>query len=209
MHVNLPAINPHVPLWPIHWRGGRRDREPSLFSPAPLRRHGTSNWPPPLITPSKAHPTYLPGIILGVQSNARTWCRTWAGEFLSLTVWLQVAILSGYTKKRLVRAAHSAVVRGLSTSPHDYKKTVQYLYKVIHHNPMLRCCAVTLCMEWLQKNAQWRGACYSSWMLPESLSPDGTTRAWCGDWSVLRTLAASDTLCHRNCSISLPPHPPE
>ena len=59
----------------------------------------------------------------------------WAGELLSLTVWLQVATLSGYTKKRLVRAAHSAVVRGLSTSPHDSEKTVQYLYKVYTTSP--------------------------------------------------------------------------
>ena len=61
----LKVTNPHVWLWPIHWCGGRRDRAPSLFSPAPLRPHRSSKWPPPLVTPSKAHPIYLPGITLG------------------------------------------------------------------------------------------------------------------------------------------------
>ena len=69
-------------------------------------------------------------------------------------MWLHVAILSGYTNRRLVRAAHSVVVGGLSTGPHDSEKAVQYLYTVIHHLPMLRRCAVTFCMEWLQKNAR-------------------------------------------------------
>ena len=82
--------------------------------------------PPPLITPSQSHLAYLSGILLGVLSNARVWRRIWAGELLSLTMWLHVATPLGYTIKQVKKAAHSAVVCGLSTSPHEASCTVRY-----------------------------------------------------------------------------------
>ena len=111
---------------------------------------------PLLIAPEQSHPTYLPGILLGVMSNTRHWCNTWAGELLSPTVWLQVVALSGYGKKRILRATHSAVARGLSTSPHDALKTVQYMYDVAHRLPMRCCCALSFSFAWLVKHAHWR-----------------------------------------------------
>ena len=140
-------------------------------------------------------PAYLSGILLGVLSNARVWCRTWASELLSLTVWLQVATLSGYAGyevKQVKKAAHSAVVRGLSTSPHDASCTVRYLYDVIPHLPMQRCCAITFCLRWLLEHAHWCGGRYSSWVIPEVLSPNGTKGTWCDDWQILR-----DAVCSR------------
>ena len=86
----------------------------------------------------------------GVLSNARVWCRTWANELLSLTVWLQVATLSGYIVKHVKKVARSAVVCGLSISPHEASCTVRYLYDVVPHP---RCCAITFCLHWLRTHA--------------------------------------------------------
>ena len=123
---------------------------------------------------------------LGVLSNARVWCRTWASELLSLTVWFQVATLLGYAVKQVKKVAHSAVVCGLSTSLHEASRTVRYLYDVVPHPPMQSCCAIKFCLRWLLKHAHWRGGRYSRWVNPEARSPNGTTGTWCDDWPILR-----------------------
>ena len=120
-----------------------------FVQPSALTQDWLLKLGPPLITPSQSHPAYLSGILLGVLSNARVWCRTWASELLSLTVWLQVATLSGYVVKHVKKAGHSAVVRGLSTSPHEASRTVRYLYDVVPRLPMHRCCTSTFCLHWL------------------------------------------------------------
>ena len=138
---------------------------------------------PPLIAPDRSHPAHLLGILLGVLSNTHQWCTAWARELLSLAVWLQVAVLSRYGTKRLLKAGHSAVARGISTSPHEMQRTVRYLYDVVHRLPMRRCCAISFCLlKWLVKHAHWRGGKYSSWVIDEGLSPNGTTGAWSNDW---------------------------
>ena len=168
----------------------------------------THNWGlklgPPLIIPSGCHPTYLSGILLGMLSNAREWCRTWASELLSLTVWLQVATVSRYTAKQVKKAAHSAVVRGLSTSPHEASRTVRYMYDVVPHHPMQHCCTITYCLHWLHTHAHWRGGRYSSWVIPETLSPNGTTGTWCDDWQLLRENVRSGPPCTNQCCETLP-----
>ena len=144
----------------------------------------------PLLSPASAYPAYLPGIMTGALSNARPWATTWAGELLSLSAWLQIALLSGYALPQVTRAAHSAVTRGLSTSPNDHTATTRYLYTVRHLLPMPHCCHLTLCAAWLRRHAHWAGDSYSSWHLDPSLSPDGTTSFWCGDWEILHLHAA-------------------
>ena len=135
---------------------------------------------PPLLSLASAYPAYLPGIMTGALSNARPWATTWAGELMSLSAWLQIALLSGYALPQVTRAAHSAVTRGLSTSPNDHTATVRYLYMVRRLLPMPHCCHLTLCAAWLRRHAHWAGDSYSSWQLDPSLSPDGTTVSGAG-----------------------------
>ena len=78
---------------------------------------------PPLLSSHPSYPSYLPCLLIGVLSNSRRWCQTWAGELLSVAAWMQVAVLSGYPLRAVFRAAHSAVVRGLSTGPQDFNST--------------------------------------------------------------------------------------
>ena len=127
------------------------------------------------------------------------WATTWAGELLSLSAWLQIALLSGYALPQVTRAAHSAVTRGLSTSPNDHTATTRYLYTVRHLLPMPHCCHLTLCAAWLRRHAHWAGDSYSSWHLDPSLSPDGTTGFWCGDWEILHLHAAKVKPSNHDC----------
>ena len=162
----------------------------------------------PLISPDRSHPAYLPGILLGVLSNTRQRCTTWEGELLSLTVSLQVAVLSAYGAKRLLKAGHSVVARELSTSPHDMQCTGQYLYSVVHHLPVRRCCAIAFCLKWLVKHAHWRGRQYSSWVIAEILSPNSTTGEWPGHWFVLRDLVSQQDCTYHQLLETLSPSSP-
>ena len=156
-----------------------------FVQPSALDQHWCLKLGPPLITPSHTHPAYLPGILLGVLSNAQQWCGSWAGELLSLAAWLQIASLSSFSVKQITRAAHSAVVQGLSTSPHECAKSVRFLYDIVHYLPTVKCCAIKFCLHWLKINGQWRGNQYSSWTIPDSLSPNGVTGAGSDDWHIL------------------------
>ena len=62
---------------------------------------------PPLLSPPAGFPAYLPGILTGALNNARPWAATLVGELLSLSAWLQISLLSGYSKKTTTRAVHS------------------------------------------------------------------------------------------------------
>ena len=85
----------------------------------------------------------------------------------------------------MARAAHAALVRSLSTSPHDHHKTGQYMYYIAPHMPTPKCCAINMTLQWLKEHAHWRGGAYSSWILHPSLSPNGTTGAWNHDAPLL------------------------
>ena len=103
-----------------------------------------------------------------------------------MAAWLHVSRLSGFSVRQTARAAHAAIVRSLSTSPHDHQKTVKYVYYIVRHIPVPKCCAINITLQWLTKHAHWRVAAYSSWTLPPSMSPDGTTGAWNHDASLLQ-----------------------
>ena len=104
----------------------------------------------PLITPNSSYPAYLPGILIGVLTSARPWCHTWTGELLSVSAWLHVSLLSGYTVKQTARDAHSAITTALATSSHSHSQTVNFMNSILPHLPMAHCCHVSFCAAWLQ-----------------------------------------------------------
>ena len=101
--------------------------------------------------------------------GARPWTLTWAGELMSVGAWAQLAVLSGYNKKQVGRAAHAAVTRSLSTRPHDYQNSVFYMYSLLPHLPLPHCCHLHHCATWLQNNAHWKGTQYRTWELPHDI----------------------------------------
>ena len=138
-----------------------------------------------VLQPSCPPPCQLPCMFDRHPDGCLLWAATLAGELLSLSAWLQISLLSGYSKKATTRAAHSAIPRALSTSPNDYTRTVQYLYTIRDHLPMPHCCHLTFVHTWLTQRAHWMGRLYSSWILAPELSLDGTRGFWCWDWSTL------------------------
>ena len=122
-----------------------------------------------------------------------------AGELLSLSAWLQISILSRYTKKRITRAVHSAVMCAFATSAHDHPRTIHYLYSVLPCLPMLYCYDLLFCASWLVKHAHWASPSRSPWSLPPNLSPDGTTGFWCSDGSVLLQQALTVRPSDQDC----------
>ena len=107
------------------------------------------------------------------------------GWLLSVAAWLQVSRLSGFSVRQVARAAHAAIIHGLSGSPHDHQKTVKYMYYIVHPIPVPKCSAINMTLQWLTKNAHWRAASYNSWTLIPSMSPDGTTSTWNHNASLL------------------------
>ena len=140
----------------------------------------------PLISPVLSYPSYLPCFLTGVLSNSRCYrcrCDTWAGELVTVAPWMQVALVLGYTRRAVLRATHSAVVRGLSTGPQDCNETVKFLYQIGPHLPMPRPCAIATALKWMRRHAKWRGHEYSSRSLPHHLHPGNTSGAWCSDYT--------------------------
>ena len=67
-----------------------------------------------------------------------------------MAAWTQLAALSGYNKKKQMgHAAHAAITRGLSTSPHDYQKSVSYMYSLLPRLPLPHCFHLHHCAAWL------------------------------------------------------------
>ena len=105
-----------------------------------------------------------------------------------MVAWLQVSRLPGFSVRQTACAAHAAIGRSLSTSPHDHQKTVKYMYYIVRHIPVPKCRAINMTLQWLTKNANWHAVAYSSWTLPPSMSPHGTTGAWNHDASLLQNI---------------------
>ena len=170
---------------------GRNGRGSAYTHPSTLDSLWGLKVGPTLLSCNLSYHSYLPCLLIGVLSNSPRWCQTWAGELLIVSAWMQVAVLSGYPLRAVLRATHSAVVRGLSTGPQDFNSTVRFMYYIAPHLPLPHCCAVSRCavsqcLQWLKKHAIWRGPDCSSWSLPTGLRPGAVSGAWCSDFPSLQ-----------------------
>ena len=112
--------------------------------------------------------------------------RCWAGAVGRERLYrAAVALLSGYIRCAVLRATHSALVRGLSIGPQDCNATVKYLYHIGPRLPMPRLCAVDATLGWIRRHAMWWGTEYSSRSLPLHLRPGNALGAWCLDYAAL------------------------
>ena len=136
---------------------------------------------PPFKTPKCQHARYVPRILTGALAASVPWCQTWGAQLLSIFAWCQVAILSAYARKATVRWAHNAIQRAYSVTPLASEKTAGFIHRQIKQFPRQRCCHVPAILKWLKKHPFWKGPQCSSWVLPERLSPNGVTGAWCND----------------------------
>ena len=125
---------------------GRNGKGSAYTHPSALDSVWGLKLGPPLLSCNLSYPSYLPCLLIGVLSNSRRWCQTWAGELLTVAAWMQVAVLSGYPLRAVLRATHSAVARGLSTGPQAFNSAVRFMYYIAPRLPLPRCCAVSQCL---------------------------------------------------------------
>ena len=106
----LISCFPRVYCWVRYVRPGPWDSGPRLCN-APAAHH------------------HLRDILLGAMLNANPFIHTWAGLFLSITTWSQVAFPSGHPKSSLWRTLHSAVPRVLSQCLWDAQRAMQWVQR--------------------------------------------------------------------------------
>ena len=142
--------------------------EPAALTPDWCLRLGE-----PLMSPHRAYKGYLSSIFTGVLKNALPWADTWLGQILGGAAWLQVAILSGFSRAPAMRAMHRAVSKAYAGSPHAHQATTRRLYHLSHKQPLRRCQVARLIERWLEKHAYWDGSLHSAWILPPDLTVGG------------------------------------
>ena len=83
----------------------------------------TSTWQlklgAPLKSPRFVPKDYLPAIFTGVLKNSLGWAESWVSQILSAAVWLQVALLSGYSRIAAMRSMHRSLARAYNSTPHS------------------------------------------------------------------------------------------
>ena len=72
---------------------------------------------------------------------------------VSCCLWQRGCKLSEFSVRQTARATQAAIVRSLSTSPHNHQKIVKYMYYIVCHIPVPKCCAINMTLQWLTKNA--------------------------------------------------------
>ena len=87
--------------------------------------------------------------------------------------------------------------------PMFLKKTAAFLHQQIKFFPRQRCCHVAAVLPWLTEHTFWRAHQYSAWRLPEQLSPNGITGAWCEDLRALVHLWSKSVDECSPCSVPL------
>ena len=85
--------------------------------------------------PSRASPSLAPkhnpkAVFISVLTNTIPWCNTWASQILSALAWLQVALLSGYSRVAAMRALHAAIARAFAVTVHCTKATIKAVYSI-------------------------------------------------------------------------------
>ena len=83
-------------------------------------RHG-----PPLLSPQYSYKGYLARIYSGALTNGKRWTHTRAAQILSACAWVQVALLSRYSRADAMRVMHSGIHRAYTDSQHNVQGTLK------------------------------------------------------------------------------------
>ena len=121
--------------------------------------------------------------------NGLPFTTSWASQIFSAVAWLQVALLSGYTRGEAMRAMHKGLHRAYATSPHDINSTIKAVYSISYSLPGNRAQGAThKKLAAMQCNAFWEKGKYSSWRLAAPVGLEGVTGVWENHIGYLDTL---------------------
>ena len=76
-----------------------------------------------------------------------------ASQIFSVVVWLQVAMLSGYTRAEAMRAMHKALHQAYTTSPRDISSTIKAVYSISYKLPGNRAQVAAHVSQWFTRSA--------------------------------------------------------
>ena len=164
----------------------------SFTEPAALTAEWKLRLAEPLLSVACAYPGYLGGIFTGVLKNGLPFTTNWASQIFSTMAWLQVAMLSGYTRGEAMGAMHKGLHRTYATSPHDINSTIKAVYSISYKLPGNRAQVAAHVSQWLTRNAFWEKGQYSSWRLATPVGLGGVTGVWENHMGCLETLAGQD-----------------
>ena len=103
------------------------EQHPPLVYAQPARL--TSQWKlkytVTLQSPTGHTHKHISSIIVGAVLNVQPFLNSWDPCLLSMTPWAQLASLSGYSRRTILRALHSVVPRIVSKTPWDIDGTLE------------------------------------------------------------------------------------
>ena len=122
----------------------------------------------------------LPYVLTLALSNTLPFLRSWGSFLLSVTAWMQLAVLSGYPQTAVRASATLAVHRVLTKTQWDVPLSTQWVAYISPRLPQSlqdTVCDVCDLLSWLQRCAMWRGSRYVSW----HIAHQGPCTDFCGD----------------------------
>jgi hypothetical protein len=107
---------------------------------------------------------------------------------MSPLAWVQVALLSGYSREDTMRAMHKGLHRAYSDSAHTVQGTVKAVYCMSYSMPAKKCIILAKVQSWLKEKAAWRGGEYISCVGPQNAVLHSYSPVWNDDFAVLEVL---------------------
>ena len=148
--------------------------------PSTLNDRWELKWSPPLQTPGGSTPDYLHTLFIGVMQSNLNLVRSWAGLLLSAVAWMQVAVLSGFAAKDIIRPMSEAINRACARTAHNHEPSKRWVGFIARKLPVPKHQAMLILHQWLVKHAFWDGLAYTSWHVPHGR--DTPHSESCGSW---------------------------
>ena len=136
-------------------------------------------WVAPLQSEEHSSHRYIFDLLIGVMQSNLKLIRTWAGLLLSAAAWLQVVVLSGYRKHKLVGPMSEAITRACARSTDDPEPSRRWVGYIIRFLPTKKSEVCSRLYHRLRRNGFWAGNRVTSWHTPHGGAEHSE---FCGTW---------------------------
>ena len=147
--------------------------------PSTLDDSWSLKWVAPLQSEDHCGHRYIFDLFIGVMQGNLTLIQSWAGLLLSAAAWLQVAILSGFQKSKLIGPLCEAVTRACAHSTDDAEPSSRWVGYIIRFLPTKKGEVCSRLYHWLRGNGFWAGYKVTSWHTPHK---EMGHSEFCGTW---------------------------
>ena len=147
--------------------------------PSTLDASWNLKWVAPLQSPEHCSHRYIFDLFVRVLQSNLNLVRTWAGLLLLVAAWLQVAVLSGFQKSKLVGPMCEAITRACARTSDDAEPSKKWVGFIVRHLPSDREAVSNRLYFWLRRHGFWAGGEYASWHAPHRKLEHSMV---CGTW---------------------------